>query len=73
MIQLSILKTLRFKKKVSKVPFPQILYRVYRYVIAINHFKDELYIFEHIYTPEGQEPKVSVDGLETLEFFVKNP
>lgn len=52
---------------------PQILYRVYRYVIAINHFKDELYIFEHTYTPAGQEPKPVAEGLETLEFFVKNP
>ncbi|PLK46221.1 anthranilate synthase component I family protein [Emticicia sp. TH156] len=52
---------------------PQILYRVYRYVIAINHFKDELYIFEHTYTPEGQEPNPVAEGLETLEFFVKNP
>jgi len=52
---------------------PQILYRVYRYVIAINHFKDELYIFEHTYTPEGQEAKPVAEGLETLEFFVKNP
>ena len=52
---------------------PQILYRIYRYVIAINHFKDELYIFEHTYTPAGQEPKPVTEGLETLEFFVKNP
>ena len=32
----------------------QIMYQVYRYVIAINHFKDELYIFEHSYGNESQ-------------------
>ena len=64
---------IEIQEKSVESAIPQILYRVYRYVIAINHFKDELYIFEHTYTPEDQEPKVSVDGLETLEFFVKNP
>lgn len=52
---------------------PEIQYRVYRYVIAINHFKNELHLFEHTYTPEGEVPKPIADGLETLEFFVKNP
>lgn len=64
---------IEIQEKSAESAIPQILYRVYRYVIAINHFKDELYIFEHTYTPEGQEPQVSADGLETLEFFVKNP
>jgi anthranilate synthase component 1 len=52
---------------------PEIQYRVYRYVIAINHFKNELHLFEHTYTREGETPKPVADGLETLEFFVKNP
>ena len=64
---------IEIQEKSAETAIPQILYRVYRYVIAINHFKDELYIFEHTYTPEGQEPKPTADGLETLEFFVKNP
>ncbi len=45
----------------------QILYQVYRYVIAINHFKDELYIFEHNY---GIQP--SSEGLEQIEVLIKN-
>jgi len=36
---------------------PDIVYQVFRYVIAINHFKNEMYVFEHEYnsppTPEG--------------------
>ncbi|AFK03221.1 Chorismate binding domain-containing protein [Emticicia oligotrophica DSM 17448] len=64
---------IEIQDKSSETEIPQILYRVYRYVIAINHFRDELYIFEHTYTPDGQEPQISEDGLETLEFFVKNP
>ncbi len=45
---------------------PDILYHVYRYVIAIDHFKNELYIFEHF--PEGSEPK----GLGAIENLVNN-
>jgi len=45
---------------------PDILYHVYRYVIAIDHFKNELYIFEH--SPEGSTPK----GLAAIENLVNN-
>lgn len=45
----------------------QILYQVYRYVIAINHFKNELYLFEHSYGTETSE-----DGLEEVEILIKN-
>lgn len=30
------------------------VFQVYRYVIAINHFKDELHLFEHSYVQEGE-------------------
>jgi anthranilate synthase component I len=45
----------------------QIFYQVYRYVIAINHFKNELYIFEHQYGNTSQE-----SGLEQIEILIKN-
>ncbi|MPR34168.1 anthranilate synthase component I family protein [Salmonirosea aquatica] len=45
----------------------QIMYQVYRYVIAINHFKDELYIFEHSY-----ENGSAGEGLEQIEIIIKN-
>ena len=43
---------------------PDMLYQVYQYVIAINHFKNELYIFQHC--QEGRDPAFSLDEIETL-------
>ncbi len=45
----------------------QVFYQVFRYVIAINHFKNELYLFEHSYG--GQDLS---DGLERLEVLIRN-
>ncbi len=33
---------------------PAAVFMVYRYVLAINHFKDELHLFEHSYLVEGE-------------------
>lgn len=44
---------------------PEILYQVYQHVIVINHFKDELYIFDHSY---GKNEK----GLELIETLINN-
>jgi len=52
--------------KEDQYGIPDVLYHVYRYVIAIDHFKNELYIFEHC--PEGQEEK----GLGSIENLVNN-
>lgn len=46
------------------IPFMQ--YHIYQYVIAIDHFKNELYIFEH--TPEGAEPT----GIDRIEYLIQN-
>lgn len=56
------------KNEENKVP--SLIYRVYRYVIAINHFKNELNIFEHTY---GGEKNPVENGLETIEIFVNSP
>ncbi len=45
----------------------QIVYHVYRYVIAINHFKNELFIFEHTYGDQ-----VFTSGLDQIETLIKN-
>ena len=45
----------------------QVFYQVYRYVIAINHYKDELYIFEHNYREESNS-----EGLDQIEIIIKN-
>ncbi|MBN8880216.1 MAG: anthranilate synthase component I family protein [Sphingobacteriales bacterium] len=39
--------TIRFSDKKTKSPIPLMRYRLYQYVIAINHFKDELFICEN--------------------------
>ncbi len=45
----------------------QVFYQIFRYVIAINHFKNELYLFEHSYG--GQDFS---DGLDRLEVLIRN-
>lgn len=42
---------------------PAAVFTVYRYVLAINHFKDELYLFEHSYLRDGETQSDS-----TLEY-----
>jgi anthranilate synthase component I len=41
---------------------PEILYQVYQYIIVINHFKNELYIFEHSYGKNDS----NLDQIESL-------
>ena len=47
---------------------PAAMFMVYRYVLAINHFKDELYLFEHSYTPEGATPADSPAAADRLDY-----
>ncbi|WP_339607039.1 anthranilate synthase component I family protein [uncultured Roseivirga sp.] len=54
------------EKKEDQYGIPDVLYHVYRYVIAIDHFKNELYVFEH--SPKGTEPK----GLAPIINLVNN-
>ncbi len=42
---------------------PDILYHAYRFIVAINHFNNELYIFEHL--SEGQESEI-----QTIEDYI---
>ncbi|HEY0029855.1 MAG TPA: chorismate-binding protein [Bacteroidia bacterium] len=51
------------KKESKKIP--DIIYNVYQYVIAINHFKDELFIFEHSF-------ENAAEGLEQIEGLIRN-
>lgn len=46
---------------------PEMQYHIYRYIIAIDHFKNELYIFQNL--PEGHDPN---GGLEKVEYLIKN-
>jgi anthranilate synthase component 1 len=46
---------------------PAAIFTVYRYVLAINHFKDELYLFEHNYLQnEDTEPESTLDYISDL-------
>ncbi|MXV14125.1 anthranilate synthase component I family protein [Hufsiella ginkgonis] len=45
---------------------PLLQYHIYRYVIAIDHFKNELYIFEHGTGNSAGE------GLERISYLIKN-
>ncbi|WP_046245711.1 anthranilate synthase component I family protein [Hymenobacter terrenus] len=59
----------------AKVPagdVPLIRYGVYRYVIAFNHFRQELHLFEHSVAGE-RALDTEVDGLDRLENLVRNP
>lgn len=46
---------------------PYMQYHVYRYVIAIDHFRNQLYIFEH--QLEGSEHP---SGLEKIQYLIQN-
>ncbi|NEU10412.1 anthranilate synthase component I family protein [Flavihumibacter sp. R14] len=58
---------IQLKAKVNtdrKIPLLQ--YHIYRYIIAIDHFKNELHLFEH------RTDKDAPDGLEKIEYLIKN-
>jgi anthranilate synthase component 1 len=46
---------------------PEMQYHIYRYIIAIDHFKNELYIFHN--QAEGQKEN---GGIEKVEYLIKN-
>ena len=50
--------TIKFRERAGEAPIPLMRYRLYQYVIAINHFRDELYICENIIA--GLESELSV-------------
>lgn len=50
---------------------PDVCYRVYRYVIVIDHFKNELYIFEHKVQPFEKKGKMGY--IESLINSNNNP
>lgn len=50
--------------KGREIPYMQ--YNIYQYVIAIDHFKNELYIFEH--RTENDE----VYGIDRIEYLIQN-
>ena len=53
--------TLEFADEKRTMDLPDLRYHLYRFIIAINHYKDELYILENC--PPGEESRL--DELET--------
>ncbi|HEY8401437.1 MAG TPA: anthranilate synthase component I family protein [Cytophagaceae bacterium] len=47
---------------------PEILYQVYQFIIVINHFKNELFIFEHSLKPNPSNLQVIEDLIATKNF-----
>ncbi|MGR3811023.1 anthranilate synthase component I family protein [Jiulongibacter sp. NS-SX5] len=64
---------IEIQEKSEETAIPSLIYRVYRYVIAVNHFKDELHILEHSYFKDDKEVNPVENGLETIELFVNTP
>ncbi len=54
--------TLDFDPDKRKIDIPDIRYNLYRYIIGITHFKDELYLLENL--PEGETS--DIDRVEQL-------
>lgn len=54
--------TLAFDPAKRKLDIPDIRFTLYRFVIAINHFKDELYLIENLLPGEASQ----LNKLETL-------
>jgi len=46
---------------------PDILYKLYRYVIVVDHFSNELSLFEHCYAGNGECPN-TLDKVEQIIF-----
>jgi anthranilate synthase component 1 len=60
-------ETIKLKTVVdSPTSIPTMQYHVYRYIIAIDHFKNELYIFQNQYGEATDE------GLQKVEYLIKN-
>lgn len=63
---------IEIQEKTPDNAIPQMVYRIYRFVIAFNHFKDEVYLFEHDYginqevTPHSKTMGMDLDSLEMI-------
>lgn len=56
------------KRHTSDIKIPELQYFFYEFVIVINHFNDELFIFQH--SVEGL--KQSTDDIETVISYINN-
>ncbi len=68
-------ETIRFNEsKADPRKIPVLQYHIYRYIIAVDHFKNELHIFNN--QAEGQADQSAAPtengGIEKIEYLIKN-
>ena len=51
-------ETIQIDKKEGAIQIPDVYYAVYQNIIAINHFKNEAYIFAHCYQKASNIPEI---------------
>lgn len=51
---------------------PEMLYQIFRYVVVIDHFKNEMYLFEHHFQKEGEEVGDADASLAKVEQLILN-
>jgi anthranilate synthase component I len=52
----------------EEILIPDIIYKLYKYVIVVDHFSNELSLFEHCYEGEGIECRSNLDKVEQIIF-----
>jgi anthranilate synthase component 1 len=62
---------IKFKEDTGNTKIPDLQYSIYQYVIAIDHFKNELYIFNHQYDEDGATDDLHT-GVDTIEYIITN-
>ena len=61
-------ETIKLKKvETDARQIPEMQYHIYRYIIAVDHFKNELYIFQNQYGDSADEK-----GIEKMQYLLKN-
>ena len=63
-------ETIRFNSKKAPSEIPLLQYSFFRFIVAINHFKNEMILIENI--PEGEESRLSeIENLVNSQSFAK--
>ncbi len=63
-------ETIKFTSEKAPSEIPMLQYSFFRFIVAINHFKNEMILIENI--PEGEESRLSeIDNLVNSQSFAK--
>lgn len=64
---------IEIQDKNSNTEIPSIRYHIYRYVLAINHFKDEMHIYEHTFNDQPTEGLGKIEMLLNMPHYTAKP